>query len=251
MTNIVNMILLFMKDNKSNVLTQKSLFPTYSSTTALRQASAEYDKFTRTRLSKNFILRDFLYSSDSDFRGISNMPEDRAAVVKASKALAEKVLEPILEHFGRFAITFAYQSRQGIEADWSDEKRRSHSRSSSPHQFDRLTWGDQVYARIDILPFCVEDGEVTKPEFGRWVMHNLDICLLMQWKRSNVFCITISPKPRRLWLEWGSPENGDPKRETFMGAEYWQEIYPSLPENERPKFGPSCTGGSIQWSTSK
>lgn len=240
-----------MKDTKKNTPTQKSLFNSYSSAAALREASAEYIALTKTRVSMNHIVRDFLYSSDSDFRGISNVPEDFDAVIKASEALAEKVLEPIGERFGRYAITFAFQSRDGIEADWSNEKRRSHSRSSSPHQYDRLTWGDQVYARIDILPFCVEDGKVTKQEFGHWVMHNLDICLLMQWKRSNVFCITISPKPRRIWLEWGSPELGQSKRETFMGAEYWQNVWPHLPENERPKFGPSCTGGSIQWSSSK
>lgn len=246
------MLLLSMKDNKSNVLTQKSLFPTYSSTAALRQASAEYDKFTRTRLSKNFILRDFLYSSDSDFRGISNMPEDRELVIRSGKALCQNILEPITEKFGKLFITFGFQAKDGIEADWSPAKRKENPRSSSPHCWDRKTFGNLIYARVDILPACIEDGEVSKYEFGRYLMHHLDIDLLMQWKRSNTFCITYSEfKPRRVWLEWGSPEKGEPKRETFMGAEYWQEIYPNLPENERPRFGPSCTGGSIQWSTSK
>lgn len=80
-------------------------------------------------------------------------------------------------------------------------------------------------------------------------MHNLNIDLLQQFKRSNIYCITYSEfRPRRVWIEWGRPEKGEPKRETFMGAEYWQNVWPSLPEHERPKFGPSQTGGSIQWS---
>lgn len=241
-----------MKDNKANVLTQKSLFPTYSSIAALRQASAEYDKFTRTRLSKNFILRDFLYSSDSDFRGICNMPKDREMVIRAGKKLCAEILEPITEKFGKPFITFGYQSKEGIEADWSPAKRKENPRSSNPHDWLRKTFGSKIYCRVDILPACVEDGLVSKYEFGHWLMHNLNIDLLMQWKRSNVFCITYSEfMPRRVWLEWGSPELGQPKRETFMGADYWQNIYPNLPENERPAFGPSCTGGSIQWSTSK
>ena len=78
-------------------------------------------------------------------------------------------------------------------------------------------------------------------------MHALDIDLLMQWKRSNVYCITVSPKPRRVWLEWGSRRLGEPRQEVFMGTEYWTRQYPLLPPQERPRFGPSCTGGELQW----
>ena len=82
-------------------------------------------------------------------------------------------------------------------------------------------------------------------------MHNLDVDLLMQWTRSNVYCISISPRPRRVWLEWGSAKFGEPRQRVFMGAQYWREVYPHLPANERPKFGPSRTGGSMQWTGSR
>jgi len=231
-------------------MSQKLLFDSpYLNNTELRRQSQEYDKYTRTRLSKNYILRDFLLSTDSEFRGISNQPDDLDLVIKSGKALCEHILEPIIEAWGRFFITFGYQARAGIEADWSLAKQKINPKSSNPHQWDRKTFGNSIYARVDILPICVEDGEVTKQEFGHWLMQNLDIDLLMQWKRSKVFCITYSEfKPRRVWLEWGSAENGELKRETFMGAEYWQKIWPTLPEHERPKFGPSHTGGSLQWS---
>lgn len=231
-------------------MSQKSLFDSpYLNNAELRRQSQEYDNWTRTRLSKNYILRDFLYSSDSDFRGIRNVPHDREVVLKAARTLANEILEPIIDQFGKLHITFAYQSRAGIEADWSPAKKKANPHSSSPHQFDRKTYISKTYCRIDIWPMCVEDGLVSKYEFGHWLMHNLDIDLLMQWKRSNVFCITYSEfKPRRVWLEWGSTENGEPKRETFMGAEYWQKIYPYLPEEQQPRFAPSATGGSIQWS---
>ena len=207
----------------------------------------QLEALSLTRLSKNFILRDFLYSTECAALRLTNYPEDAEMVIRAARALCVGVLEPILEHFGQFGIIFGYQSREGIEAGWSEKKRAENPRSSSPHQYDRGTWGDEVYARVDILPYCVEDGLISKQEFGHWVMNNLDICLLMSWKRANIFCITISPKPRRVWLEWGSPALGQPKQETFMGTDYWQNIYPTLPENERPKFAPSCTGGKICW----
>jgi hypothetical protein len=207
----------------------------------------ELDALAKVRLSRNFILRDFLFSTEAASLGLSNYPENPELVIHSGKALCEKVLEPILDHFGQFAITFGYQNREGIEYRWSKQRKLENSRSSSPHNWDRLSFGDKVYARVDIWPFCVEDGEVSKQEFGHWLMHNLDIDLLMQWKRANIFCITISPKPRRVWLEWGNPKLGEPKQETFMGTHYWQHIYPGLPENERPRFAPSCTGGRMQW----
>ena len=201
-----------------------------------------------TRLSKNFILRDFLYSTSSASLRLSNLPEDREMVVRAGKSLCTMVLEPVLAQFGKFAITFGYQCREGIEAEMSAARRSFSPHSSNPHQWDRGTFGKEIYARVDIWPFCVEDGEVSKMDYGRWIMHNLDVDLLMQWTRSNIFCITISPKPRRVWVGWGDVKRGEPKQTPFMGADYWQRIYPNLSQTERPKYGPSCTGGAMRWS---
>jgi hypothetical protein len=208
---------------------------------------AEWDWCQKTRLSKNFILRDFLYSSEAAARGLSNLPEDPQMVVQAGKALCEKILEPVLARFGRFAITFGYQCREAIEADMPESARRANPRSSNPHQWDRQTWGDQIYARVDLWPFCVEDGQVSKHAFGHWIMHTLDVDLLMQFTRSNIYCVTISPKPRRVWIGWGNVKKGERRQTVFMGARYWQRTFPTLPKHERPKFAPSCTGGSMQW----
>lgn len=201
------------------------------------------------RLSKNFILRDFLYSTECAALGLSNYPEHPETVIRAGRELCERLLEPILAHFGRFAITFGHQVRAGVERHISAKQRAENPRSSSPHQWDRGTFGDEIYARVDILPYVVEDGLVSKMEFGQWLMMNLDIDLLMAWKKSNVFCISISPRPRRVFFEWGDTSLGQPRRETFIGAQFWQSVYPALPENERPKFAPSCSGGSVQWRT--
>lgn len=205
----------------------------------------EYEALARVRLSQNFILRDFLLSTDAAAHGFSNFPENPSMVVRAGRALCEKVLEPVLARWGRFAITFAYQSREALEFKWPQEKRDRKGRNSNPHHWDRGSFGDEVYARIDILPFCVEDGLVDRYVFSRWCMMNLDIDLLQQFSHSSACCISISPKPRRLWLEWGSGEA--PRCTTFMGTEYWNHVYPNLPEGERPKFAPSATGGRMFW----
>lgn len=205
------------------------------------------DSLSRVRLSQNFILRDFLFCASSAANGLSNCPENKAAVVRAGREICEKLLEPIVAHFGRFAITYGYQSRESMDADLRRRSSETHPHSSSPHHWDRGTFGTGVYARVDILPFCVEDGHVSKHEFGHWVMHNLDCDLCMSWTRSNVFCLTVSPSPRRCWVQWGRPEEGEPKQEVFMGATYWQKVFPGLAEHERPRFFPSATGGRMQW----
>ena len=201
-----------------------------------------------TRLSKNFILRDFLYSTEAALLGLRNTPEDLEMVIRAAKALCEQVLEPVTEHFGRPAITFGYQCREAIEAGMSEAQKKN-PRSSSPHQFDRGTFGNKVYARVDLLPFCVEDGLVSKHDFGHWLMMNCDVDLLQMWAHSNVCCITISPKPRRVWHTWTAKGQGDDgsNRIEHMGVKFWQEVYPTLPEHQRPRFAPSCSGGSMQW----
>lgn len=213
----------------------------------VKPTTQEYEALARVRLSQNFILRDFLFSTDCATRGFRNFPDDPEAVICAGKALCEKVLEPFLAKWGRFAITFGYQSREGVEFKWSKAMREAKGHNSNPHQWDRKTWGDQVYCRVDILPFCVEDGLIDKHTVGQWMMQNLDIDLLMQWRKSNGYCISISPRPRRVWFIWGNAQLGEPRREMFMGADYWQRIYPTLPEPERPKFAPSHTEGRITW----
>ena len=152
-----------------------------------------------------------------------------------------------MAQFGRFAITYGYQSRESMDADLARTAKLTTPHSSNPHHWDRQTFGNDVFARVDIWPLCVEDGDVCKMEFGHWLMHNLDLDLCMTWTRSNVFCLTISPAPRRCWVEWGRPSLGEPKQRVFMGAEYWRDVYPTLPDSGKPKFGPSCTGGAMHW----
>lgn len=212
----------------------------------VKPTKQEYEALGRQRLSKNFILRDFLFSTDAAALGMSNFPEDPAMVIRSGRELCERLLEPILAHFGKFSITYGYACRDLIEYKWTAEQRVKQHFCSSPHNWDRMRFGEEVYARVDILPFCVADGLIDRYDFARWCMLNLDIDLLQQFTRSNGYCISISPKPRRIWLEWGVGP-GVPRCKFFMGTHYWNNIYPNLPVDERPKFAPSCTGGRMFW----
>src|SRR4051812_42606434 len=113
----------------------ESLHGKYNAQTLTQSKIRQYDKWSKTRLSKSFIIRDFLFSTESAAMGLSNLPEDRSMVLRAGKALCEQVLEAVLTHFGRFAITFGYQCREAIEAD-SRSGKRLNPRGSNPHQWD-------------------------------------------------------------------------------------------------------------------
>lgn len=202
-----------------------------------------YDKWLRTRVSKNFMLRDFMFHAYGSIMGIPNIPEHPELIERSARELGEKVCEPVLAKFGSFAITYGYASREIMSSRWPEIG----PTKSSPHNWDRGTYGQKVYARMDILPYAVEDGEVSRADFGSWMMHNLDIDLLMQWDSSNVYCISVAPRPRRVWLEWcknGSGDNHSNKR-TYMGEKYWMKDYPALPQDKRPKFAPSFSGGKM------
>lgn len=64
----------------------------------------------RTRLSRYFFLRDFLFSEISAFHGIPNVPDHPDLLIAAGSALAQNLLDPLVETFGPIAIRAGYRS---------------------------------------------------------------------------------------------------------------------------------------------
>ena len=60
---------------------------------------AALENLGRERLSKNFFMRDFLYSEISAFHAIPNIPDDPDLSIAAGRRLCEEVLGPM--HAGR------------------------------------------------------------------------------------------------------------------------------------------------------
>ena len=68
------------------------------------------EKFSRTRLSQSFFMRDFLFSEIAAIEGLSNLPDDPELAIAAGRGLCENLLEPLQATFGRIAIRSAYRS---------------------------------------------------------------------------------------------------------------------------------------------
>ncbi len=58
----------------------------------------------RVRLSRNFYLRDFLYSEIADFYAIPNIPDNPELAISTGRRLCEELLEPLQATFGRLGI---------------------------------------------------------------------------------------------------------------------------------------------------
>lgn len=74
------------------------------------QSVGTLENLGRVRLSKNFFMRDFLYSEIANFYGIQNIPDDPDLAIEVGKVLCEQLLEPLQATFGRLAIRSAYRS---------------------------------------------------------------------------------------------------------------------------------------------
>ncbi|MFN3725220.1 MAG: hypothetical protein ACK4SZ_02830 [Allosphingosinicella sp.] len=68
--------------------------------------------FGRTRLSKSFFMRDFLFSDIAATHGLSNVPHDPDLAIAAGTKLCVELLEPLQDAFGRIAIRSAYRSEE-------------------------------------------------------------------------------------------------------------------------------------------
>ena len=214
-------------------------------------AASIVERYSRLRVSRHFTMRDFLWSSWSAVRVDKiNYPDRPSYCYEAIRHYAEHILEPIWAQFGPLKITYGYSSKDRYEKGEVGEKNKS------PHYWDRGTFGDQYYVRTDFSILAVADKLIDRDEAALWIMNNLDVDLLMQFaKGPSIYCLTISPKPRRVWLEWVPWGKGDPSQKdgkgtnkiTKWGENFWQNVYPTLPESERPAFGPSQTDGKMYW----
>ncbi len=66
----------------------------------------------RTRLSRNFFLRDFLHSEIASLHGFSNIPDDPDLAIAAGTRLCQDLLEPLWDRFGRISIRSAFRSAE-------------------------------------------------------------------------------------------------------------------------------------------
>ena len=68
------------------------------------------EKLGRTRLSRNFFLRDFLHSEIAVIEGLINVPDNPKIAIEAGTGLCENILEPMQQALGKISIRSAFRS---------------------------------------------------------------------------------------------------------------------------------------------
>lgn len=103
---------------------------------------AALSDFGRTRLSKSFFMRDFLFSDIAAIHGLSNAPSDPELAIAAGTRLCEDLLEPLQDAFGRIAIRSAYRSEEvnGFGNDMQREGKSGYSCASNKSNYAGHIW---------------------------------------------------------------------------------------------------------------
>ncbi len=102
------------------------------------QASSlsKLNKLGKVQLSKNFYMREFLYSEIAAQYQLSNYPDNPDAAIMAGKQLCENLLEPLDANFGRLVIRSAYRSPE--VNDFGNKNRLNCARNE--RNFGRHIW---------------------------------------------------------------------------------------------------------------
>ena len=102
----------------------------------------DLEDFGRIRLSKSFLVRDFLYSEAADYFGMSNMPQKPDLMVTTGRELCRRILEPLTATFGPLHIRTGYLA---------DEICAITDQPNDPFQWDRAENGVGIGAGAEIV----------------------------------------------------------------------------------------------------
>jgi len=169
------------------------------------------DDFGRVRLSKNFFMRDFLYSEIANHYGEPNKPSDPQLAVKAGTKHCTELLEPLNATFGRIAIRSAYRSEK-INSLGIDKHSCAKNESNwAGHIWDHLDTGEGMGATACIvIPWYVERFKQTgdcRP-LAYWIHDHLPYSSLEFFKSNGLCAFNIGwhQTPKKTITNWiGTP----------------------------------------------
>lgn len=197
---------------------------------------AALEKFGCIRLSKNFFMRDFMYSEISNFYGIPNIPEDPEKAEEAGRRLCEELLERLNATFGRIAVRSAYRSPKVNEV--GSEKK--HNCANNKANFTRHIWdypddnGLGATACI-VIPWFMDkhkDGADWR-SLAYWIHDHLPYSELEFFDGQGMCSFNLSwhEKPKKVITSWLEPRvllKSESRQGIF--AE-WYEGFPVLCKN--------------------
>lgn len=152
----------------------------------------------RTRLSRHFFLRDFLFSEISAFHGIPNIPEDPDHVIAHGRAFCETLLDPLEETFGRIAVRSGYRS-PALNA-FGNDNRLNCARNDNPlecHIWDRE--GEPIAGASIVIPWFADRYAKGRDwrHLAFWLHDHLDYSEVWFFPKLCAFNLVWRAKPLR------------------------------------------------------
>lgn len=171
------------------------------------ESVAALDEIGRIRLSKSFILREFLYSEVANFHGIPNIPDDPELAAMVGKRLCEDLLEPLQATFGKIIIRSAFRSCDvnGFCNEQQRAKKKGYTCSSNESNFAGHIWdrrdadGFAGATACIVLPWFAEHYEngADWQSLAWWIHDHLPYSHLCFFPRMAAFNISWHEKPQR------------------------------------------------------
>lgn len=172
--------------------------------------------FGRTRLSKSFFMRDFLFSEIASVHGLANIPADPDLAIAAGMRLCQDLLEPIQDAFGRVAIRSSYRSSE-VNGFGSDQMRAGKSAYScasnesnrAAHIWDLRDKNDCMGATACIVVPSFWDKFQNEGDWRKlawWIHDTLPYSSLFFFPRYWAFNISWHERPERRIDSYVSPK---------------------------------------------
>ncbi len=159
------------------------------------------EAFGRTRLSRTFFMRDFLYSEIAAMQGMRNLPANPDLAIEAGRNLCEHLLEPLQATFGRLAIRSAYRSPEvnGF-GNAHNLSCASNERDRARHIWDqRDAEGGMGAMTTIVIPWLLDRLGTGTPwqSMAWWIHDHLPYSELQFFPKLCAFNIAWHEKPKR------------------------------------------------------
>jgi hypothetical protein len=173
------------------------------------------EAFGRTRLSRNFFMRDFLFSEIAAIQGMRNLPANPDLAIQAGRHLCTELLEPLQATFGRIAIRSAYRSPEvnGF-GNAHNLSCASNERDRARHIWDERDSGGHMGAMATIvIPWLIDrlgpinrlGRRTTWQSIAWWIHDQLPYSELQFFPKLCAFNIAWHEVPKRTISSFVAP----------------------------------------------
>ncbi|MCA8884306.1 MAG: hypothetical protein KDA50_11270 [Rhodobacteraceae bacterium] len=168
------------------------------------------EAFGRTRLSRHFFMRDFLYSEIAGFHGMPNLPDDPDLAVAAGRRLCTDLLDPLVETFGpihvrsalRAADLNAFGNAHGYNCARNDA-------SAANHIWDRRDAAGRMGAcACIVIPWFADQYAAGRDwrDLAWWLHDHLPYSALQFFPKLAAFNLTWREDPARTIASYIPPK---------------------------------------------